>query len=79
MPDLLDELTSKVFWNSPSRHPNITMMNILAHPKLPWDVDGIACNPKCMLEFVLQHPEWKWNWNLLLQNSNIPIHAGTIV
>lgn len=55
------------------------MMNILAHPKLPWDVDGIACNPKRMLEFVLQHPEWKWNWNLLLQNSNIPIHAGTIV
>lgn len=32
-------------WNYMTRHPNITIEDIQAHPELPWDYTYIMCNP----------------------------------
>ena len=60
-------------WQRISKHPNITMQDIIHHKELPWSWLDINYNPNVTREDVFSNLDIPWDWYGLSQNPKMLI------
>ena len=53
----------KLYLNSISHNPNITMNIIEKYPDKPWDWYGLSCNPNITMDIIEKYSDKPWNWD----------------
>jgi hypothetical protein len=52
-----------------SKHLNITMEYVDAHPEKEWDVPNLSRNPNLTMDYIESHPEIDWDWSEISSNT----------
>jgi hypothetical protein len=53
-----------------SKQPCVRFEDVIAHPELPWDYNGLSKNPNIRLPHVLANSNKPWVWNWLSANKH---------
>ena len=61
-------------WKQLTKHPQITLTNILQHKHLPWELDELNNNPTISWNDVLSHPDISWDYEKLSSHIIITFH-----
>ena len=58
-------------WHNISKHPNVTMENIVNNPTEPffWNWLYISINPNLTIEMIENNPNESWSWYKILNHS----------
>lgn len=71
--EFIEKYKDYVYWDYVSENKNIKLEDIISHPELPWDYDGLSINPNMRMSYVLNNLNKDWDWYYLAKNSGILI------
>ena len=64
--DILNQYADRL-----SKHPLITMADVLAHPQINWNFRRLSRSMSILAEDIIQNPKQPWNSDVLVYNPNI--------
>ena len=71
--DIILKHCKKIDMTALSQSPFINLADILAHPELLWNWEGISRNPSITFADILAHPKLPWDWENISSNPSITI------